>query len=162
MRPAVVPRTAGPSSTSCRWRCVGRCGCDRPAGRGTTWPRALGAAAGVFVESSSLRTDLRGRRPRWRYRKTSSTVEVRTMMGWYGSGMGLGAWLFMGTFWVLLLALIVWLVVRLLPSGNRPAAGAAPQSPEEILDARFARGEIDEQAYAAARTALSAARGQGR
>ncbi len=84
------------------------------------------------------------------------------MMGWYGSGMGLGAWLFMGTFWVLLLALIVWLVVRLLPSGNRPAAGAVPQSPEEILDARFARGEIDEQAYAAARTALSAARGRGR
>jgi len=84
------------------------------------------------------------------------------MMGWYGGGMGLGAWLFMGTFWVLLLALIVWLVVRLLPSGNRPAAGAPAQSPEEILDARFARGEIDEQTYAAARAALSAARGPGR
>jgi putative membrane protein len=84
------------------------------------------------------------------------------MMGWYGSGMGVGAWLFMGAFWVALLGLIVWLVVRLLPASNRPAAGVNPQSPEEILDGRFARGEIDEQAYAAARAALAATRGSRR
>jgi putative membrane protein len=84
------------------------------------------------------------------------------MMGWYGSGMGLGAWLFMGGFWVLLLVAIVWLVVRLLPSSNRPPAEPPTQSPEDILDARFARGEIDEQAYAAARSALYAARGRDR
>ena len=84
------------------------------------------------------------------------------MMGWYGSGMGLGAWLFMGTFWVALLALIVWLVVRLLPAGNRPAAGESVESPEDILDRRFARGEIDEQTYAAQRSALAAHRGPGR
>ena len=83
------------------------------------------------------------------------------MMGWYGGGMGLGAWLFMGGFWVLLLGLIVWLVVRLLPGRGQ---ASTPQSPsaEEILDARFARGEIDEQAYAAARSALAAARREGR
>jgi putative membrane protein len=80
------------------------------------------------------------------------------MMGWYGGGMGLGAWLFMGTFWVLLLVLIVWLVVRLLPSGDRSGSGPVRQSPEEILAARFARGELDDNEYEAARAALSAAR----
>ena len=84
------------------------------------------------------------------------------MMGWYGGGMGLGAWLFMGTFWVALLALIVWLVVRLLPSGNRSAPGGSVESPEDILDRRFARGEIDEQTYAAQRSALAAHRGPRR
>ena len=84
------------------------------------------------------------------------------MMGWYGGGMGIVSWLFMGAFWLALLALIVWLVVRLLPSAQRPAPGLNPQSPEEILDLRFARGEIDEQTYAAQRMALAAARGQRR
>lgn len=87
------------------------------------------------------------------------------MMGWYG-GMGLGAWLFMGGFWLVLLALIVWLVVRLLPSSNRSGSGQPPggqgDSPEEILDRRFARGEIDEQTYTAQRAALANTRGQRR
>jgi putative membrane protein len=88
--------------------------------------------------------------------------EVITMMGWYGGGMGLAAWLFMGTFWVALLALIVWLVVRLLPSGSRPAPGGSVESPEDILDRRFARGEIDEETYAAQRAVLTAQRGPRR
>jgi putative membrane protein len=84
------------------------------------------------------------------------------MMGWYGGGMGIGAWLFMGLFWAALLALIVWLVGRLLPSNNRPSPEATPQSPEEILDRRFALGEIDEQTYAAQRAALATTRGPQR
>ena len=83
------------------------------------------------------------------------------MMGWYSTGMGLGGWLFMGLFWVLLIALIVWLVARLLPSRERPSPGGN-DSPEEILDRRFARGEIDEQTYAAQRAALAGARGPKR
>ena len=83
------------------------------------------------------------------------------MMGWYGTGMGFGGWLFMGLFWVALLALIVWLVVRLLPSRERPTA-AGNDSPEEILDRRFARGEIDEQTYAQQRAALASTRGPRR
>jgi putative membrane protein len=81
------------------------------------------------------------------------------MMGWYGGGMGLGGWLFMGAFGVLLLVVIVWLVATLVPGGDRTASGPARQTPEEILATRFARGEIDEQAYVAARSALSAAQG---
>jgi putative membrane protein len=83
------------------------------------------------------------------------------MMGWYGPGMGLGAWLFMGLFWVALVALIVWVVTLLLPSRNRPASGGV-DTPEEILDRRFARGEIDEETYRAQRAALAETRGPRR
>jgi len=83
------------------------------------------------------------------------------MMGWSG-GMSLWAWLFMGTFWVALLGLILWLVVRLLPSTGRGGGGAGVESAEDILDRRFARGEIDEQTYARQRAALATHRGTGR
>jgi putative membrane protein len=83
------------------------------------------------------------------------------MMGWYAGGMGTAAWLFMGTFWLALLVLIVWLVVRLLPSGNRPTE-VGLDAPEDIVDRRFARGEIDEQTYAAQRAALATHRGSRR
>lgn len=76
------------------------------------------------------------------------------MMGWYGGGMGMVGWLLMGTFWVALLVVILWLVVRLLPATDRPDRG----SPEEILDRRFARGEIDAETYEAQRATLTAAR----
>jgi putative membrane protein len=91
----------------------------------------------------------------------SAEDEVGKMMGWYGGGMGLAAWLFMGLFWVALLALILWLVVRLLPARDR-LAPSGYDSPEEILDRRFARGEIDEPTYTAQRAALANNRGQRR
>lgn len=81
------------------------------------------------------------------------------MGGWYNHSMGWGAWLGMGAFWLLLLALIVFLVVRLFPSNDRRDIGAGTESPEDILDRRFARGEIDEQTYAAQRAALAKHRG---
>jgi putative membrane protein len=80
------------------------------------------------------------------------------MMGWYGPGMGWGAWFFMGLFWLALVVLIVWLVTRLLPSRHQPPV-SGQDSPEEILDRRFARGEIDEETYRAQRTALAQTRG---
>ena len=47
------------------------------------------------------------------------------MMGWYGSGMGGWGpfmWMFMGLFWIALIGLIIWLVVKLLPGSgaNQP------------------------------------------
>jgi len=80
------------------------------------------------------------------------------MMGWYGGGMSYGAWMVMGLFWLVLLGLIIWAVVRLLPD-RRQDAPRDVDSPEEILDRRFARGEIDLEAYQAQRTALAAMRG---
>lgn len=88
------------------------------------------------------------------------------MMNWYGGGMGGGAglfWLLMGVFWIALVALVVYLVVKLLPGSSRPSAPPVPpgtqptpvESPEQILDRLFALGEIDEETYRARRTALT-------
>jgi putative membrane protein len=80
------------------------------------------------------------------------------MMGWYGGGMGWGAWLAMGLFWLVLLGLIVWLVSRLLPDSDGGTTRNTGESALEILDRRLASGEIDLEAWQAARAALVAAR----
>ena len=83
------------------------------------------------------------------------------MMGWYGSGMGMGGWFFMGLFWLVLLGVIIWAVVRLLPSRHEVTGGpSAADTPEEILDRRFARGEIDLETYQAQRAALAQSRSE--
>ena len=83
------------------------------------------------------------------------------MMGWYGGGMGPLGWLAMGVFWLILLALIVWLVVRLVPGSSGAAMHASGESPLEILDRRLARGEVDLETWQAQRAALIAARKNG-
>jgi putative membrane protein len=66
-------------------------------------------------------------------------------MGWWGyAGMGIG----MVLFWALLIAGIVALIVFV--TGDRPTRqGPPPDAPsaEQILAARFARGEINETEY---------------
>jgi putative membrane protein len=96
--------------------------------------------------------------------QTEGSQEGMTMMGWYGSGMG-GAgpfmWMFMGLFWIALIGLIIWLVIKLLPGSGAnhrttPTVGAGPvESPEQTLDRLFALGEIDETTYRTRRTALT-------
>ncbi|NTW39896.1 MAG: hypothetical protein HGA44_08390 [Cellulomonadaceae bacterium] len=85
------------------------------------------------------------------------------MMGYGTSGMVGGAWLLMGLFWVALIALIIWLVIRLLPTRGESATPgpthAQPESPLEILDRRLAAGEVDLETYKAHRSALLEARG---
>ena len=88
------------------------------------------------------------------------------MMGWYGAGMGWAGWLVMGLFWLLLLGVILFLVMQLLPGARQRDAGRGvsgsprAESAEEILDRRFARGEIDVETYQAQRAALTQARGK--
>jgi putative membrane protein len=66
-------------------------------------------------------------------------------MGWWGyAGMGIG----MVLFWALLIAGIIALVVFV--TGDRSTRQALPPeapSAEQILAARFARGEISETEY---------------
>ncbi len=82
------------------------------------------------------------------------------MMGWYGGGATLGFFV-MGLFWVILLGLIVWLVVRLVPGSPGGATRPAGESPLEILDRRLARGELDLETWKAQRAALIAAQRNG-
>ena len=75
------------------------------------------------------------------------------MMGWYGNG-GWGAeMLFMGLFWVVLIALAVWAVARFTRRPDDPAQSGT-ESARQILDRRFASGQIDATQYAEARRVL--------
>jgi putative membrane protein len=88
------------------------------------------------------------------------------MMG-YGYGMGAGGWIAMTIFWVGLITLIIWTLTRALPSGStwgRDSTLSTPRrenwadSAEDILDRRFAAGELDEETYRSMRATLRSAR----
>jgi putative membrane protein len=87
------------------------------------------------------------------------------MMWWGDRGWDAGDWLAMSlmmvAFWGLLVALVVWLVRSsrtepTLPSGD---ARALTPSADEVLDERFARGEIDEDEFTRRRQVLHASIG---
>jgi len=64
-----------------------------------------------------------------------------------GLGMGFGL-LFVVLFSIGLIALAVWLVGMLFPHNARPtAAGDQASSARQILDQRYARGEISREEY---------------
>ena len=65
------------------------------------------------------------------------------MYGWHHD-MDAGNWIFMGVFWLALLVVIVWVLTSL---HGRNYSGDARERPEEILDRRLAKGEIDVKAY---------------
>lgn len=61
------------------------------------------------------------------------------MMDGYGMGIGGG---FMWLIWIVLILAIAWAL-----GGLRAWRGPGEKSPRELLDQRFARGEIDEEEY---------------
>lgn len=75
-------------------------------------------------------------------------------MNWYGrDGYGWmdgGGMLLMGLIWILIIGLGIWLVTHLT---RRDKSSTLPntETPRQILDRRFASGEIDATAYAQAR-----------
>jgi putative membrane protein len=80
--------------------------------------------------------------------------EVREMMYGYGSGW---IWMIlMPLMWIALTAVIIWAAVRLV---QRPADGErhprVRETPQEILDRRYASGEIDADEYTRARDHLA-------
>ena len=79
------------------------------------------------------------------------------MMEWDG-GMSAAGWLLMTLFWIGLIAAIVWAVVALFP--GRGQADAPVERPDEILDRRLARGELDPETYDALRTKLRTAQAE--
>lgn len=82
---------------------------------------------------------------------------MRYGFGYHHAHHWAGLGFVMPLLWLLFLAFVVWIVVRALQRGTVPglsAAGRTTESPEEILDRRFASGEIDAEAHAAARQHL--------
>jgi putative membrane protein len=80
------------------------------------------------------------------------TEEARVLM--YGGWGGWGWMTLMPLVWIALIGVIVWAAVRLT---QRPPERAGPrrESPREILDRRFAAGEIDADTYTRARDTLA-------
>ena len=62
--------------------------------------------------------------------------------GWMGGGMGIGMWIF----WIVLIVVVV-LLVRAFANGRTPLPSPREETPLDILKARYARGEIDEEEF---------------
>lgn len=73
-----------------------------------------------------------------------------------GYGMTTGGWVFMVIFWAVVIAVIAAVALRLLRPGERDrSAEPAEIDPREILDQRYARGEIDTDEYLVRRETLA-------
>jgi putative membrane protein len=83
------------------------------------------------------------------------------MMGWYGDGVSApGGWMMMTLLMLAFWALVVLgsvLLHRNLARGDR-APQDGPDGAQQILEQRYARGEIDADEYATRRETLAAAR----
>lgn len=80
------------------------------------------------------------------------------MMGWYHDGVGWAGWVVMVFGMVAFWGLVVWAVIAIFRSTQTSGTGdVARREPLDILDERFARGEIDETEYRARAEVLRAA-----
>lgn len=79
-------------------------------------------------------------------------------MGWYQDGMGGGGWIVMALAMVVFWALVVFGLVAIF-RGTRDAGGTGNvrRDSMEILEERFARGEIDAAEYRARQDVLRTA-----
>ena len=75
------------------------------------------------------------------------------MMDWYDGGLNWGGWLAM-TAMMLLFWGGVFVALVVLFRGGGPWRRPADRDPQQVLDERFARGEIDETEYHARRDVL--------
>jgi putative membrane protein len=79
--------------------------------------------------------------------------------GGFGWTMMFGAWLGI-TLWILLLAGLIWGLIRWLGGRSAHPATTEPRGPSalEILQQRYARGEIDHATFEQMRERLQASR----
>ncbi len=68
------------------------------------------------------------------------------MMWWNdGSGWGWGGWVGMGLGMLVFWGAVIWLFIRYTSRSSKDQPG--PRHADEVLAARFARGEIDDAEY---------------
>ncbi len=66
----------------------------------------------------------------------------------YGGGFGWGLGMFgMVVFWIAIVVALVWVVRLVLDRGEPHQSSRPSESPLEILQRRYARGEIDRAEY---------------
>lgn len=82
--------------------------------------------------------------------------KVLTMNDWYGNGMGSGDWLAMTAVMAIFWGLVIFGGVMIFRGRGRSRLGgdAPDRGALEILDERFAQGEVDREEYEARRAAL--------
>lgn len=80
------------------------------------------------------------------------------MMGWYGDGAGGAGWIAMALVMVAFWGLAVFAVVAIFRGAKDTGRGdqGSHHDAREILDERFARGEIDVEEYRARQDVLRA------
>jgi putative membrane protein len=82
-------------------------------------------------------------------------------MMWWNDGLGWGGWLamtlIMVAFWALVIVAIIAVFRGLTSTGQSPTS-RQDRDPQQILDERFARGEIDAEEYHARQHVLRAPR----
>ncbi len=79
------------------------------------------------------------------------------MMGWYHDGAGWGGWVFMMVAMVAFWALVALALVMMFRGSRRCGSSTSQhRDPQQILDERFARGEINEDEYQARSSVLRA------
>jgi putative membrane protein len=87
-----------------------------------------------------------------------STLLTALTLSWHPTGYGPG-WIWMMIMplvWIGLIAVIAWAVIKLVQRpGDRPPDQQHRETRQEILDRRFASGEIDADTYAQARARLA-------
>lgn len=79
-------------------------------------------------------------------------------MGWYGAGMGWAMMISSSVLGLALIGLVVWAVVRITSTAQPDRSSSS--GAREILDRRFAAGEIDVEAYRTALRELSTPAGR--
>ena len=69
------------------------------------------------------------------------------MMTGYGMGFGVVGYIFMALFWLLIIGGGIWLLSNLFPKNNNQTTQPGRETALDILKQRYARGEINKEAY---------------
>jgi putative membrane protein len=68
-------------------------------------------------------------------------------MMWWNGEWNAWAWLVMSTGMIVFWGLVLWAVLSVIRGSSTPSGRREVSDPEQILEQRFARGEIDADEY---------------